>query len=95
MNKIIFAHLNVNSLKNKFDLLSEQINDSIDILLISKTKLDDSFPDSQFFIEGYHAPFRFNRSKYGGGIILHVQEDIPAKVLCHDFPYAESFFCQN
>ena len=25
MNKLIFAHLNINSLRNKFDLLSEQV----------------------------------------------------------------------
>ena len=38
--------------------------------MISETKLDNSFPDGQFWIEGYDAPFRFDRNKYGGGIIL-------------------------
>ena len=42
MNKLIFGHLNINSLRNKFDLLSEQIKGSIDILM------DDSFPKGQF-----------------------------------------------
>ena len=62
--------------------------------MISATKLDDSFPDGQFLIEGYHAPVRFDRSKCGGGIILCVREDIPAKVLCHDFPFADTFFVE-
>ena len=35
MIKIILAHLNVNSLRNKFDLLREQIKGSIDTLMIS------------------------------------------------------------
>ena len=49
--------------------------------MISETKLDDSFPDGQFLIEGCHAPFRFDRNKYGEGIILYVREETPAKVL--------------
>ena len=81
MNKLIFAYLNTNSLRNKFALLSEQIQGSIDILMITKTKLDNSFPGGQFLIEGYHAPFRLDRNKYEGEFILYILEDIPVKVL--------------
>ena len=70
MSNLIFAHLNVNSLRNKIVILSEQIKTSIDIMMISETKLDDSIPDDQFLVEGYHASFRFDRNKYGGGIML-------------------------
>ena len=94
VNKLIFGHLNINSLRNKFDLLYEQIKGSIGIFMISETKLDDSFPQGQFLIEGFHSPFRFDRNKTGGGILLYVREDIPAKVLSHDFPTAESFFVE-
>ena len=66
MTKLIFAHLNINSLRAIFDLLSGQIKGSIDVLMISETKLDESFPDGQFLIEGHHATFRFDRNKYGG-----------------------------
>ena len=45
-NRII---INLNSLRNKFDLLTYQINDNIDILMIEETKLDESFPIGQFF----------------------------------------------
>ena len=92
INKLIFGHLNINSLRNKFDLLSEQVKGSIDIFMVSETKLDDSFPEGQFLIEGFHSPFRFDRNRNGGGILLYVREDIPAKLLSHDFPSAESFF---
>ena len=74
MSKLKFAYLNTNSSRNKFALLSEQIKGSVDILMITKTKLDNSFPDGQFLIEGYHAPFRFDHNKYGGGIILYILE---------------------
>ena len=91
MNKLIFGHLNINSLRNKFDLLSEEVKGSIDILMVSETKLDGSFPEGQFLIEGFHSPFRFDRNRNGGEIMLYVREDIPAKLLSHDFPCAESF----
>ena len=41
---IVIGHFNINSLRNKFDLLVEQIKGIIDVLDISETKLDDSFP---------------------------------------------------
>ena len=49
--KIVVAHLNINSIRNKFDFLADIGKDNVDILMISESKLDDSFPDSQFLIE--------------------------------------------
>ena len=95
INKLIFGHLNVNSLKNKFDLLCEQIIESINIFMITKNKLNDSFPQGQFLIEGFHSSFRFDRNKTEGCILLYAGEDIPAKVLSYDFPTVESVFCRN
>ena len=40
MNKLIFAHLNTNFLRNKFEYLVYQITGNIDILMISQTKRD-------------------------------------------------------
>ena len=40
----MIAHLNINLLSPKFEQLSYLIKDKIDILLISETKLDASFP---------------------------------------------------
>ena len=34
MNRVIIGYLNVDSLKNKFESLQEQINGNVDILLI-------------------------------------------------------------
>lgn len=42
INKLIFAHLNTDS--KKFELLKQQIKGCIDILMISETKIDDTFP---------------------------------------------------
>ena len=61
-NKLITAHLNINSLRNKFEFLISLIKDNTDFLMISETKLDQSFPTNQFMINGFSAPFRLDRN---------------------------------
>ena len=51
VNKLSFAHLNINSIRNKFEFLSTQVKGKIDILIISETKIDESFPKRNFLIE--------------------------------------------
>ena len=48
LGKIVVGHLNVNSIRQKLDSLIEITARNIDILMISKTKLDDSFPKVNF-----------------------------------------------
>ena len=91
MNKLIFGLLNINSLRNKFDVFSEQVNGSIYILMVAETKLDDSFPEAQFLIEGFHSPFKFDRNINGGGIMLYVQKDIPTSYLVMTFQAWKAF----
>ena len=47
-DRIIIAHLNINSIRNKLDALKTMIAGNIDILLISEAKLDESFPPSVY-----------------------------------------------
>ena len=47
---VIFGHLNINSLQNKFFSISELIEGSVNIFLINETKLDESFPSNQFLM---------------------------------------------
>ena len=51
-------------------MLEEVIKDKIDIILISQTKLESSFPVGQFIIKGYSTPFRLDRNQNGGGLWL-------------------------
>ena len=81
LNKIVVGHLNINSIRNKFDFLAHQVKVSFDILMISKTKLDESFPPSQFFLDGYSVPFRFDRNGNDGGILLYIRDDLPSNLL--------------
>ena len=80
-NRLICAHLNKNSVRSKFELLINIIKDNIDILMISETKLDSSFPKGQFQLHGYSEPYRLDRNGYGGGILLYIREDIPSKII--------------
>ena len=94
--KIIIGHININSIRYKFDILKPILTEVLDILMISETKLDDSFPEARFYIEGFRAPFRLDRNKHGGGILLYIRNNINAILLTdHVFPNdIEAFFTQ-
>ena len=50
-----FGH-NINSFRNKFEMLWVIVQDKLEILLISETNVDPSFPLSQFVI-GFNFDF--------------------------------------
>ena len=81
IKNVIIATLNVNSLVSKFDELKVIGQGIFDILIINETKLDASFPVNQFFINGFSTPYRLDRNRNGGGIIIYVREDIASKML--------------
>ena len=81
LRRIIFAHGNINSLRYKFDALADQIKGNVDILVVSETKLDESFPEGQFKIPGHISPFRRDQNEFRGGIMVFVREDIPCRVI--------------
>ena len=43
LNKLIIGQLNINSIRNKFVMLALQIQENVNILMISEKKFDDSF----------------------------------------------------
>ena len=82
----MIGHRNINSIRNKFEVHSNNIKGKLDILMISQTKLDSTFPSNHFTIEGYAALIRFHRNGRGGGILLYIRKDIPARLVttsCH------------
>ena len=48
-DKIIMPHIKINSLRNKFDMLTNSVTEYINILKISKTKRNDRF--SHFLVD--------------------------------------------
>ena len=41
------------------------LNNNTDVLLISETKLDDSFSSAQFRLKGFCTPYRLDRNSVG------------------------------
>ena len=80
LNKLIIGHLN--------------IKDNIDILMISETKLYESFPTMQFFMEDFGSPHRLDCNCNSGGILLYIREDIPSKLLPIERDLTEAFFVE-
>ena len=91
-NRLIIAQLNINSLRNKFDFLVQIMSNNVDLLLVSETKVDSSFPNAQFHIAGY-TMYRRDRNLNGGGILLYIKEDIPSSLLMID-DYFEAFYVE-
>ena len=82
-NRLVIAQLNTNSLRNKFTSLSTMIKDYIDLLLISETKIDSSFPTAQFHIDGCTI-HRRDRDENGDGSLPYVREDVSWAILKTD-----------
>ena len=75
------SYLNINSLRNKFHNLFDMIDENIDIICLAETKLDDSFPSSNFLVPGYSSPFRLDINSRSGGLLTYIKETIPCKLL--------------
>ena len=56
LHLIQIAQININSIRNKFEALVNGVSSDVDVLMISETKIDDSFHLTQFSIEGFTTP---------------------------------------
>ena len=54
VNKVVISNININLLLKKFEQLKELM---MYVLVITETKLNDSFPTSQFLMKGLEEPF--------------------------------------
>ena len=71
LNHPIFAQININFIRNKLQFLASQIINNVGDLLVSETKLHDSFPTAQFLLDGFSKPYRLDRCTNVGGILLY------------------------
>ena len=55
-HRLVIGNLNINSISNKFDNLKLITQGKIDILVITETKTDSTFPLNQFAMQGYLKP---------------------------------------
>ena len=71
-NNIVRGHLSINSLRNKFEILSSLIAYTYDMFMLPESKLDDTLTSAKFY--GFFAPHRLDGNDKGGGILLYVRE---------------------
>ena len=50
----------------------------LDILVLLKNKIDNSFPDTQFYVKGFKL-YRQDRTNFGGGLIMYARSDLLTK----------------
>ena len=60
-------------------MLSDLVRGNVDVLFVCETKIDQTFPSSQFVIPGFTTPYRLDRTGNGGGVMLYIREDIPSR----------------
>ena len=76
----LIGFLNINFLRNKIVDAREVFGKlQHDYFVLSETKLDDSFPSAQFYIENYEIRNRSDRDKNGGGLIEFVRKGFITK----------------
>ena len=87
VDRPVIAQLNINFLSPKFEPLVSLIKDNVDLLMVSETKVDNTYPTDQFKIEGYSKPFRLDRDRHGGGLMIYSRDDLPCHELkAHELP---------
>ena len=63
-NTLNVGYLNINSIRNKSEMIAETIT-NFHIFLISESKIDSTFPNMHFQINGYKK-FRRDRNRFSG-----------------------------
>ena len=91
-NEIIMAHININFLRNKFDILTNSVYEYIDIVMIPETKLDHTCPHALYHLKNFSDPSRLDRNSHGSGILVYVRDNIPCNLV--KFENFEGFFIE-
>ena len=74
LKQTFLTYWNINSLRNKVIDLQEIVGYLLpDYLVLSETKLDNSFPLAQFNLPNYEIRTRCDRDKNGGGLMEFVR----------------------
>ena len=94
LKKLVFAHLNINFIRNKFELFSEQVGGNVDVLIVSETEINYSFLIGNFSVHGFSPPCRLDSNSKDGGIMLYIKEDISSIFLATDKKPIESFYVE-
>ena len=53
----------------------------VDVLVITETKLGDTFLTPQLLVGGFSVAYRLDRNRNGSGIMIFIHDDIPSRLL--------------
>ena len=53
---------------------------NINRIVIGNLNVNSSCPTSQNLVDGFSEPFRLDRNRSGGEVIIYVRDDIPSKL---------------
>ena len=77
----MIGQLNINSVRNKFEMPTSLITNEINLLLLWKTQIDEKFPLEQFIVSWFPKRTRLDRNSRDDGIMLFIRDNIPFKLL--------------
>ena len=63
-NNPVLSYININSIRNKLNMLSMLLKNKVGILAIAETKIDETFSTNQFLLDNYKKPYRLDKSKW-------------------------------
>ena len=73
VNRVLIGNLNINSIRNKFDQLKDTVLNYTDILILTETKLDETFLTSHFLM---YEDCRFHRNSHADLIEINMEEEL-------------------
>ncbi|VDI69629.1 Hypothetical predicted protein [Mytilus galloprovincialis] len=77
-SNLMCGYLNINSIRHKFESIKDLLHRNlVDILFLSETEIDESFPNAQFCVDNF-TMWRADRNQQSGGLIAYVRSDLAA-----------------
>ena len=75
-------------------MLTNSVSGYIDILMISETKLDDTFSHAWYHLKDFSNPCRLGKNSHGREILVYVRDNIPSNLVKLDqkFENFQDFF---
>ena len=80
-NKVIIGNLNINTIRNKLEQVKETVLKYIDVLVVTEIKLDETFLESLFLMDGFSKLYKLDRNKNGGGIMTFIRDTISSNII--------------
>ena len=78
---LLMMHLNINSVQNKFEELKLLVDRlKAHVIFLTETKIDSSYTNSQFNLDGFNL-YRNDRRKGGGGIMAYFSSSLKSRKL--------------